>query len=76
MKQSLLDVGLVLAKTLKDDGVGTLAKHFDLASRTADDRGHALASRVELADVQNVILVVTSPDVDDDRLWLARLRHS
>ena len=70
MNQSLFSVRLVLVQTLKNDSIGTLSEHLDLAIGTANDRRHPLTRRVELTDIQNLILVVSAADTDEYRFGL------
>ena len=56
MRERAVRVGLVRRETLEDDGVGAFAVDLDLAVGAADERGHAFARGVELADVQDLVL--------------------
>mgnify|MGYP006886178227 CR=1 FL=1 len=63
-------------EALKDDRVGALAVELDLAIGHAHDGRHTLACRVELEDVEDLILTLPAVDGDKDRLRLARLRYA
>ena len=56
VQERLLRERLILAETLQDDRVRALAEQLDLSVWAPDYRGHALARRVELADVQDFVL--------------------
>ena len=71
MRESLLREGLVLAESLQDDRVRALAEELDLAVRAPHDGRHALPRRVELADVEDLVLEALAVDVHEHRLWLA-----
>jgi hypothetical protein len=75
MNEGRLRVWLVLRKALEDDRVGAFAEHTNLAVRPTDDSAHALPGRVELANVQDLVLEPCALDVDEDGLGLARLRR-
>lgn len=73
MRHSLFDEQLMLAQPLENDRVRTFTVQLDLAVRRTDDRRHALPGRIELAHVQDLVLVRPSLDVDKRRLRFASL---
>ena len=73
MKQCLLGERLVLAKALKNHRVRTLAEELDLAVGAPNDCRHALARRIELADVEDLVLERRAVHVDEHRLGLPGL---
>lgn len=69
MVRSRLGKRLTFARqALKDDRIGTLAVQLDLAFRRPDDRRHAFPRRVELEDVQDLVLALLAVDADKDGL--------
>lgn len=56
MQERLLCEGLILAQSLENDSVCTLAEHLDLSIRRANDGGHAFARGVKLADIKDFVL--------------------
>lgn len=64
---------IIGCEPLKDNRVGALGVELDSAVGATDDGRHALACRVELANVENLVLARLALNVDKDRLGLAGL---
>ena len=56
VNKRLFGVRLIFAEALQYHGIRALAKEFDFAIWTPNDRRHALPSRVELADIDDLVL--------------------
>lgn len=65
MHKRLVGVRLILAEPLEDDRVRAFTEQLDLAVRTTNDRRHALAGRVELAHVEDLVLQRLAVRVDE-----------
>ena len=73
MKKRLLGIRLVLTEALKDNSVRTLAEELDLAVRAPNDCRHALARRIELAYVEDLVLHRRAVNIHEDRFGLSGL---
>lgn len=76
MGQCFVGIGLIWAQTLEDNGIRALAVKLDLPIRAANDSRHALPGRIELANIQYLVLLSDAENIDKDRFWLPSLyRH-
>lgn len=66
-------IGAALRESIKDDSVRSLAVELDLAARRPDDGRHPLPGRVELAHVEDLVLLVPAEHVDKDGPRLSRV---
>ena len=64
------------AQSLQYYRVSPFAIQSDLAFRSPNDGRHSFTGRVELADIQNLKLLIDTLDLYENRTGLARLKST